>query len=183
VLGPLDSAAKDRRYPVQFTLADFLCLFVQIQLALAGPAVLFRGVGDKGPAVIMTVFIILFVLLVWWTGVRTLSRAGVHDTRGRTLTLVVAIPFGYAVSVAIPVVGCFILGSLANSPGPGRSRDEPSTAILILIELAILFSAWALGIMTRRILRTANPPPKTTPLQDLVRLQQADNSAPPRTET
>ena len=38
VFGPLDRAAKNRKYPIQFSLADFLCLFVEIQLAFAGPA-------------------------------------------------------------------------------------------------------------------------------------------------
>ena len=32
VLGPLDRAAKNRQFPIQFGLADLLCLFVLIQL-------------------------------------------------------------------------------------------------------------------------------------------------------
>ena len=184
VLGPLDSAAKNRRHPIQFSLADFLCLFVQVQLSLGAAAALFRGLADKGPVITLTVALILFVLLVWWTGVRTLSRAGVHDTRGRALTLVVGIPLGYAFSIAIPVVAFMVLASLSPQDMEGQRRDWQSVEILIPVEMVIILAVWGLGIMTRRILRAAKPLPATTRLQDLVRSQLAnDPTSPPRSET
>ena len=166
VLGPLDRAAKDRRYLIQFTLADFLCLFVQTQLLLAIPAALFHGVEDRRPVIAVTVVIIALVLLVWWTGVRTLSRAGVHDTRGRALTLVIGIPVGYALSLAIPAVACMILDSLASPGLRIGSRDGLPTGILILAELAIILVVWGLSIMTRHILVAAeqqSKPPAAEP--------------------
>ena len=34
ILRPLDRAAKNRRYAIQFSLADLLCLFVLVELPL-----------------------------------------------------------------------------------------------------------------------------------------------------
>jgi hypothetical protein len=183
VLGPLDRAAKNRFHPIQFTLADFLCLFVQIQLLLAVPAASFHGVDDRRPVIGITVGIIALVLLVWWTGVRTLSRAGVHDTRGRALTLVIGIPFGYSLSLSIPVVAFMMLEPLARPELRMGSRDGLPTGILFLAELAIIVSVWGLGIMTRRILRTAKPRPEMTPLQDLLQASQWDHPTSPTSPT
>ncbi len=112
VLGPLDRAAKNRRYPIQFTLADFLCLFVQIQLLLAWPATLFQTTEDKSAFIGIAIGVVALTLLVWWTGVHTLSRAGIHNTLGRALTLTIGIPFGYAGSLAIPAIGLTTLAML-----------------------------------------------------------------------
>jgi hypothetical protein len=159
VLGPLDRAAKNHQHPRQFTLADFLCLFVQIQLTLAGPALAFRQMEDKATVAKIAAVIIGLVLLVWWTGVRTLSRAGVHDTLGRALTLTVAIPFGYAFSIAVSILPIGVVASLADGPRPNLAL----AGILFLAELAIILLVIALGYMTRRILATAQRQGETTP--------------------
>jgi hypothetical protein len=184
VLGPLDRAAKNRRYPIQFTLADFLCLFVQIQLLLAIPATLFRGMENKGPVIAVTVVIILFVLLEWWTGVRTLSRAGVHNTRGRVLTLVIAIPFGYALSLSIPVVMVMLWDSLSRPIPVSGGRGGLTADIFFLAESAIFFAVWGLGIMTRHILTTAEPRSQRAPLSNFVPAEPAnDPTSPPHSQT
>jgi hypothetical protein len=151
VLGPLDRAAKNRRYPIQFSLADFLCLFVQIQLLLAWPALAFRESQDKTAMACVTVLVVGLVLLIWWTGVHTLSRAGVHGTFGRAFTLTVSIPFGYAFSIAIPMLP-FVIFALF------QERHEPIVGlagVLSLIEVAVIVLVVVLGFVTRRILATA----------------------------
>ena len=158
VLGPLDRAAKNRRYPIQFSLADFLCLFVQVQLALAGPALLFRGMEDKTPAVGASVAIVALVLLVWWTGVRTLSRAGVHGTVSRAFTLTIAIPFGFAAAFAIPILPVAIGEVLMDS-----ASGMPWAALMGAVEIVLVALELALGFVTRRILATANRPREMPP--------------------
>jgi hypothetical protein len=180
VLGPLDRAAKNRRYPVQFSLADFLCLFVEVQLALGGPALAFRSMEGKwmGLAVFVSIVIVAVVLLVWWTGVRTLSAAGIHGTFARALTLSVGIPIGFASSVAIPLIGLTTFASLDSS------NHLPRAGLFLLLGLADALLIVGLGFMTRRIVAGANPARETTPLRDLIRSVPATSpTSPPRSET
>ena len=122
-------------------------------LCWLGPALLFRQTEDKsavGAFAITTAIIIGLVLLVWWTGVRTLSRAGIHGTLARTVALTVVIPFGYAFAIAIPIVAFGILASL------DELRPEIATAgLLLLAEAAIVLLVVGLGYMTHRIVATA----------------------------
>ena len=149
VLGPLDRAARNRSYPVQFSLADFLCLFVQAQLVLAGPALLFRTMEVKTSAAMVSVLIVALVLVVWWTGVRTLSRAGVHGTLGRAFTLTIAIPFGFAGAAAIPLLGISFLYT-------ARASGLPAAGFCGLCTVPILGLEWLLGIATRRVLASSD---------------------------
>jgi hypothetical protein len=154
VLGPLDRAAKNRNYPIQFSLADFLCLFVQVQLVLAWPAQLFRQTPNEktvGALAIIIAILMGLVLLVWWTGVRTLSRAGVHGTLARAFTLTVSIPFGYTFSIAVPMLPFGIFASLTDWPAPRLAQ----AGLFFLAELAVILVVVGLGFMTRRILATA----------------------------
>ena len=167
VLGPLDRAAKDRRYLIQFTLADFLCLFVQTQLLLAchpRRVVPWCGRQEAGYCSYGRDHSAGAFGLV---DRRTHPVApGVHDTRGRALTLVIGIPVGYALSLAIPAVACMILDSLASPGLRIGSRDGLPTGILILAELAIILVVWGLSIMTRHILVAAeqqSKPPAAEP--------------------
>lgn len=150
VLGPLDRAAKNQPYPVQFTLADFLCLFVEVQLTLAGPSLAFGTMQDKSPAIGVTVALTATVLLVWWTGVRTLSRAGVHGTAGRAFTLIAAIPLGFAAAIALPLLAIAIGLSFVEP------RSEIPAALLGLIGIALVLLVAGLGFAIRRILASAN---------------------------
>ena len=72
VLGPLDRAAKNRRYPIQFALADLLCLFVLIQLPVGLIHWAARDV-PRGRLVIFDVVLGVVATVVWWFCVRTLS--------------------------------------------------------------------------------------------------------------
>src|SRR5689334_1472398 len=82
IVGPVDIAARSRRYPRQFNLADFLCLFFLAQVPLA----CLRGLTILGDENLRRVAILLGVLgvamsaLMWWCGVHILSRAGVRRT-------------------------------------------------------------------------------------------------------
>jgi hypothetical protein len=180
VLGPLDRAAKNRRFSVQFSLADFLCLFVEVQLALGGLALLLRSQDQLlvNGAIVACVVIVAAVVLIWWTGVRTLSRAGIHGTFARAVTLTIGIPFGFAASVAIPIT---VLMTLASFERMNHLPPPQNLLLLVMTEILIVVG---LGFMTRHFLANAEPLPESTPLQDLVRFQQiSDPAFPPHSET
>jgi hypothetical protein len=193
VLGPLDRAAKDRQYPIQFSLADFLCLFVQAQLALGGPALLFRHADrrDQSAAIIVMVFVTALSILLWWSGVRTLSRAGVHGTLARALTLTIVIPFGYVSSIAVALVPLGIIVSFF-----GSRSESWLTGLFMLIEAGLIILVVGLGFATRRIAATARHEPSSsdptqlpepmssapTPLMELVRSEQTNGKPPPESE-
>jgi hypothetical protein len=177
VLGPIGRAAKNRSYPVQFTLADFLCLFVLVQLALAGPAILLRRSNERNDPVTtactLVAAIVGLMVLLWWSGVRTLSRAGIHNTFARAVTLTIAIPFGYGFSIALAVVPIAFFVSLAKEDG-----NFSIAGYLFLAELALVALVWALGLITRRIVAKAQPPSSDLPLSE-----PTSPASPPRSQT
>ena len=79
VLGPLDRAAKNRRFAMQFSLADLLCLFVLVQLPVG---LLHWAAGgskmEPGGVLVVDIQIAVAATVVWWKCVRTMSRAGIH---------------------------------------------------------------------------------------------------------
>jgi hypothetical protein len=152
VLGPLDRAAKNRDYPIQFSIADFLCLFVEVQLALSGPALLFRRIESREMsfAIAVALFTTALAILVWWSGVRTLSRAGVHGTFARAVTLTIVMPFGFVSSIASAIIPFGILVSLG-----GAGKDLTVAGIFMLIEIPMVLVVVGLGLITRRIAATA----------------------------
>ena len=77
VLRPLDRAAKNRRHPTQFTIADFFCLFLLIQLPMA---LVHALVPKSEPAAIWVLDGLgwFFFGAAWWAGVLRLSRAGIR---------------------------------------------------------------------------------------------------------
>jgi hypothetical protein len=159
VLGPLDRAAKNRNCPVQFSLADFLCLFFVVQLLLIAPAALFRGISFWTLAVdykvlIVTAWSLFFALAIifWWTGVRKLSRAGVQSTASRAFVLTIAIPFGFAFAIAIPIVALVAFAFLSqNSELLGTVRSIEAIMLMLVSESAIISVVWAMGVLTRHI--------------------------------
>ncbi len=84
VLGPLDRAAKNRQFPIQFGLADLLCLFVLIQLSIG---FLQWMSGDVEAVVVLDILLGVIVIVVWWKCVRTLSQAGIHGAWQRCFVL------------------------------------------------------------------------------------------------
>jgi hypothetical protein len=108
MLGPLDRAAKNRQYPIQFGLADLLSLFVLIQL----PIGLIHWALQAEPhrvAVIFDVVLGVINTVLWWFCVRTLSRAGIHVVWQRCLVIIVVMPGAYVGSI-VAIVLPFVAG-------------------------------------------------------------------------
>ncbi len=151
VLGPLDRAAKNRWYPVQFSLADFLCLFILVDLSLGGiHSCVPKGDGVMGGAIAVDAVVVVLAALVWWTGVRTLSRAGIHGTWRRGFVLVVVIPVGYAGSFIIGLLPWFIIGHWFDN------GDALFAMRLTVAEIATGGVLYGMGHITRAVVASAS---------------------------
>jgi hypothetical protein len=149
VLGPLDQAAKNRWHPVQFSLADFLCLFILVDLPMGGiHCFVPQGDREMGGVIAADVLVALLAALVWWTGVRTLSRAGIHGTWRRGFVLAVVIPAGYAGSFIVGCLPFFIIG-LWNG-------NSPLAMKLTVAEVATGGALYGLGHITHGVVASAS---------------------------
>lgn len=144
VLGPLDRAAKNRRAPIQFGLADMLCLFVLIQLPIGGIHWLVRGHYDPQDAIVPDIIVALVATGVWWVCWRTMSRAGILVAWQRMLVLAILLPGGYVGSIALAVLPIAACALFCNG--------EPTTAwVLVTIELILPVILYIFGRITRLI--------------------------------
>ncbi len=151
VLGPLDQAARNRWYPVQFSLADFLCLFILVDLPMGGiHCCVPNGDGVTGGVIAADILVVVLAALVWWTGVRTLSRAGIHGTWQRGFVLAVVLPVGYAGSIIIGCLPFFIIGLWQEN------GNSPLAMKLTTAEIATCGAIYILGHITRAVVASAS---------------------------
>jgi hypothetical protein len=143
VLGPLDRAAKNRQFPIQFGLADLLCLFVLIQLPVG---ILHWTLADdlKQGIVGFDILVGIAAGSVWWVCWHTMSRAGIQVVWQRCLVLALVLPGGYVGSIALAVLP-FVAVALFMS-------DRPTIAwSLLLVEIILPAVLYYFGRFTRAI--------------------------------
>jgi hypothetical protein len=144
---PLRRAARDRDCPIQFTLADALCLLVCAQVVLG---VLHWEGLCIGPKIVVSrdVFYLWLVLYVWWLLTRMLSRAGVHVVWQRC-----AVILGTAVTaigcIAVGFAPCAVVDLFGNRP-----RVPHDVCVLVAAALAP-GAIYGLGRLTRAIVASA----------------------------
>jgi hypothetical protein len=152
IFSPLDRAAKGRRHPVQFTLADFLCLFFLMQVSM--------GLGHSWSETrwtdagwVITGYGWFAFGLLWLGHVRKLSLAGVHNGWHRSLCLVLVIPLGFAAAIAVPILAGGIVLALLD---PVQLAERlPWLLLSILVETGLLAVVYALGRFTRHVVAAA----------------------------
>lgn len=86
ILHPVDVLMRNSPRHLQFTLADFICLLIQWQIALGFSLSQVPNWTSQYFAVIFGFFAVS-VLLVWLGGVYSLSRLGVDSARRRIIFL------------------------------------------------------------------------------------------------
>jgi hypothetical protein len=119
ILGPLNRAAKNRQYPIQYGLADLLSLFVLVQF----PIGIIRWIAnetrtDHAAEVAIDFFVLIIAILLWWNTARLLSRAGVHTVWRRAVVLIVIVP-------------CLIIGPFAVFFPVIMAMDRPGPIVLL----------------------------------------------------
>ena len=145
VLGPLDRAAKNRQFPIQFGLADLLCLFVLIQLSIG---FMHWTLENVEAVVVLDILLGVVVIAVWWKSVRTLSQAGIHGAWRRCFVLVVSLPGAYVSSVALIALPFVAAGCFAD--------QQPAAAVwLLVVEIILPFVLYGLSRFTKAIVASS----------------------------
>ena len=120
-LRPVELAARARQYRVQFTILDFLALISYFAVPLG----LMAAVGERSReepafALILSIGGCFVAWVIWWSGVRRASQAGVRDSRKRLLLIGVIVPLTYAVCIVgtlmVPVMIVHFLGGKPPAP-------------------------------------------------------------------
>jgi len=100
ILQPVARKAKPRKHSRQFTLADFLALFLVLQLWMALVHAMFAdGTGEARGLLDVCGWIVLG--LPWWVCVQMLSRAGVRTAWRRGVFLAIVLPITVAGTFAV----------------------------------------------------------------------------------
>jgi hypothetical protein len=147
VLGPLDRAARNRQFPIQFGLADLLCLFILIQLPVG---ILHWTLADVLKEGIVAGDILLGIAAgsIWWVCWHTMSRAGIQVVWQRCVVLALVLPGGYVGSIALAVLP-FVAGALF------MSHRSTIAWLVLLVEILLPGVLYYFGCFTRKIVATS----------------------------
>jgi hypothetical protein len=133
ILAPIDRAATFRKAPVRFSIGDFLCLFLAIQIPLAGA----HGfVGGETMLAYWAFTIITWLVgpVVWYRGARALSKARVTRSSHRFVFLGLIMPLVYYGLVPFTILGLSFLAPLL-----GHIPSQFQWMLLAWLVLASLF--------------------------------------------
>jgi hypothetical protein len=179
ILRPIDRAAKDRRHPYQFTLADFACLFFLVQLSIAPGHFLF---GEEQPQFVYVVVAYGWVAsgLMWWFGVQRLSRAGVRKAWHRVIFLALVMPATLCGALGVPAMVVLTIAvmmdeGVATLPG-GKMISGVAVPAAVAGALAVL---WGCARFTRRIVAAASTPTPEAPTPEATTVEAPTVEAAP----
>jgi hypothetical protein len=172
ILGPIDRAARSREAPVRFSIGDFLCLFLAVQIPLT---VIYQFVGEDERPLYWLFTIITWIMapIIWFACARALSKAGVTANKHRVVFLGLVMPVVYYALVPFVILTIFGVGSLMTE----SAADTRQTAWLVAAWLALVGMFFACGLFTRWIVSHALPSEPIRPNQP------ASLSEPPLTES
>lgn len=161
ILGPLDDAARSKRHPAQFTMIDFLALMFLFQLPTGAIASFSFADYESGAVWVLYLFGWITVGLFWWTAVRTLSRAGIHNAWRRAAIVGVVLPVAVCGSIAGVVLTVTIVMSYLHGHFPA------SPATLISADLFTAVAVYVAGRYTRyAVASVAESPGQEEPRAD-----------------
>lgn len=149
ILRQLDRAAKQRKGKVKIFLADLFCLFFLFQL----PLVLCHDQFDEPLAIMVAIVFSCLMVLVGWTTIKTVSKAGIQTCGWRSLISLVVIPSTY--------FGSFVLIAAILSIGNADNKYY-SVAIATLCAIALISSAF----ITKNALAVAQSEASRSPSVD-----------------
>jgi hypothetical protein len=154
ILMPIDRAAKARNAPARFLIADFLCLFVIIQLPLAAVHQL-AGEGEESLFWAFTALTWIIAPVIWLVCTRSLSRAGIRGGWRRMVFVGFIVPiayYGLVLFVLLSVYG--VIRLFARRQPFDQPLMTPATHWFALIALgAVLYAS---GLSSRWLVRKAN---------------------------
>jgi len=145
--GPIDDAAKSRMHPAQFSMIDLLSLVVLFQLPMAAIRWLVGEMGgddwEQGSIWMLYGAGWLVSGLSWWTSVRTLSRAGIHNPWHRAFFVAVILPATVAGTFGAVLLPAIML------PGYVLGYIMPSLTVFITGQVFLITVCYACGRYSR----------------------------------
>jgi hypothetical protein len=143
ILAPIDRAAKFRKAPARFSIGDFLCLFLAIQIPLA---VIYRFVDSDESQFYWLFTIATWIVgpVMWVTGARTLSKAGIEASGERFVFLGLIMPIVYYGLLPFTILGIRIAMMLCGAQSISQSAFSVFAAwgaLAVLLALSAMFTA------------------------------------------
>jgi hypothetical protein len=155
ILGPIDRAAKARRAPVRFSIGDFLCLFIAVQLPLSLAARLRDGDAEQGFWVYAALAWIV-ASIIWICCAMALSGAGISRGTHRFLFLGAVLPVAFYGLIPFVVAVAAAIIAIATDEGKEIAKHPWWIAIWVVTGVAIFLS----GLYTRHIVGQADWKPE-----------------------
>jgi hypothetical protein len=145
ILAPIDRAAKFRTAPMRFSVGDFLCLFLAIQIPLA---FVYRFVGEDVSAYYWVLTILTWAIapIIWIACGHTLSKAGITTSVHRFVFLGLIMPLVYYGLIPFTLLGLSFLAALFDPANVPFQWIGPAWLIL-----AMLF--FVSGLFVRKMLQ------------------------------
>lgn len=131
ILTPIDRAAKLRNAPPRFSVGDFLCLFLAIQIPLAAISRLIEP-SERNTFWLFTIATWIIGPLTWITCARTLSKAGIEKSSHRLLFMGFVMPVVYYGLSSFTCLCVTIVITAYSGP------DAPTTTSSVLVSWAVL---------------------------------------------
>jgi hypothetical protein len=148
ILAPIDRAAKSREAPVRFSIGDFLCLFVMIQVPLAGVYQL-NNTENSDSLWFATLVAWTLGIVIWYAGARTLSKAGVYHSGHRFVYLGLILPAAYYGLLPYTFLSWWLLFAPDDNPAFDNFTFSTWTTVIWwvltgLYLLSAIFTRWML---------------------------------------
>jgi hypothetical protein len=176
ILSPIDRAGKFHKAAVRFSIGDFLCLFLAIQIPLAA---IHRFVGEDSTGTYWAFTIITWLLapLIWFAGARALSKAQVIKSSHRFIFLGLIMPLVYYGLIPFTLLGLAFLAPLAgDNNSPFRWLVPAWFVLAVLFFVSGRYVQWML-----QQVQTSEPPISDREHEnELLRAAMSDTSAAAR---
>jgi hypothetical protein len=169
IVYPIDRAARRTKAPVRFSISDFLCLFLAVQVPLAVVHVL---VQSRERDVFWTSTLASWVVgpLTWYVCAQALSRAGVSRGLHRVLFLCGVLPVVYYGLVLIVVLPVLAIGARQRGDAQMLLAMGPWAILWAIVAVLLLVSAYYTRWLARQL--------ACGPMEQSVELKSELESAP-----
>jgi hypothetical protein len=145
ILVPIDRAAKFRKASAAFSIGDFLCLFVAVQVPLAA-IYRFLGEGNEPYYWVFTILTWMIAPVIWIACARALSKAGVTNAWHRIVFLGLIVPLVYYGLFPFTLIGIAFLFRLFDpSPMPVGALAGTWVVLCLLFVCGGFFVRWMLS--------------------------------------
>jgi hypothetical protein len=177
IVYPLDRAARQVKAPVRFSISDFLCLFLAVQVPLTIVHLLIKS-NEPGTFWTFTLASWFVGPLTWYVCAQALSRAGVSGGLHRVIFLGGVLPVVYYGLVLIVVLPFLAVGAGIGNDTQLLLAMRPWAVLWVVVAVLLIAS----GLYTRWLARQATIPKtdedsETSPLAAMGDAHETDISA------